>query len=252
MAKAKIRIILPAYNERGSLLLLLKRFELAISELSMDSEILIVNDGSTDGTPEAIKKYTGTSSLKIKLLDLQPNRGLAEAVKTGLFAVVSDCDDEDVVIVMDADNTHTPGLIFRMVRLIREGCDVVIASRYQRGARIRGVTNLRKLLSWGASILFRSLVRIEGVKDYTCGYRAYRAGLLKAVLGHYREDFIRQTGFSCMIEILLKLKSFDPIIQEIPLILRYDYKKDSSKMKVWKTVKETLKLLWHYSLGINF
>ncbi len=250
--KMAVRIILPAYNEERSLPTLLKNLESVVSELKMNAEILVVNDGSTDDTAEIVKRYQKDSAVKTRLINLQPNRGLAEAIRTGIFTIVPECDDEDIIIMMDADNTHTPDLIYRMVRLIRGGCDVVIASRYQKGARIMGLSTLRKLLSWSASIFFRLVVGMASVRDYTCGYRAYRAGLLKTALDHYKKGFIKQSGFACMAEILLKLKRFNPIIEEVPLILRYDYKEGASKMKVWKTTKESLGMLFNYVLKKDF
>jgi dolichol-phosphate mannosyltransferase len=149
---------------------------------------------------------------------------------------------------MDADNSHTPGLILRMVQRIREGSDIVIASRYQPGARIRGVSQFRQILSLGASVLFRLVARVPGVRDYTCGYRAYRAEVLQIAFELYHEQFIRQTGFGCMAEILLRLKPMSPIIHEVPLILRYDLKYSTSKMQIWRTTRETLLMLLRYGL----
>ena len=70
---------------------------------------------------------------------------------------------------MDADNTHPPGLIDRMVQMIHEGCDVVIASRFQPGARVVGVPIERHFLSIGARALFTILFPTRGVRDYTSG-----------------------------------------------------------------------------------
>jgi dolichol-phosphate mannosyltransferase len=251
MSKRKIKVVLPAYNEELALPPLLKRLDSAYEEFGLNMEILVVNDGSTDKTSEVARNFKG--NIKVEVLDLNPNRGLAGAIKAGLFEAVNDCkSDDDIIIVMDADNTHTPGLIMRMVRLITEGCDVVIASRYQPGSRVIGLTPFRRLLSDGASWLFRIVVGIRGVRDYTCGYRAYRVEVLKKAFQHYKENFIRQSGFGCMIEILLRINKFDPIIQEVPLILRYDFKEGHSKMKVWKTIKQTLKLLLNYRFGKDF
>ena len=95
-------------------------------------------------------------------------------------------------------------------------------------------------------MLFRSVARVPGVRDYTCGYRAYRAGVLRVAFERYQDQFIRQTGFGCMAEILLRVNAVSPIIHEVPLILRYDLKESASKMRVGRTVRETLLLLLHY------
>lgn len=242
----RVRVVLPAYNEEQALPVLLRRLDGAFEEMGLWGDVLVVNDGSTDGTAQAASQFSG--SLTVRLLNLQANRGLAEAIRVGLFTAVQEAQDDDVIITMDADNSHTPGLILRMVRLIREGSDIVIASRYQPGARIRGVSPLRQSLSLGASVLFRLVARVPGVRDYTCGYRAYRAEVLRLAFERYHEQFIRQTGFGCMAEILLRLKAVSPIIHEVPLILRYDLKQGSSKMKVGRTVREMLAMLVRYRL----
>ena len=70
-----------------------------------------------------------------------------------------------------------------------------------------------------------------------------RAELLQAAFDRYQHELIRQTGFGCMAELLLKLKNLTPIIHEVPLILRYDMKQSDSKMKILRTIKETLLML---------
>ena len=244
MTKRNIYIILPAYNEEQSLPKLLDRINFIFFDSGLNLKVLVVNDGSTDNTLDVVNQSIEKLEVPIEIIDLQPNRGLAGAIKEGLFEGVNRCEsDEDIIIVMDADNTHTPGLLMRMVRMITEGHDIVIASRYKSGARVVGLSRFRKMLSFGASILFRTLVGIEGVKDYTCGYRAYRSKILRQAFDQYKDKFIQQSGFGCMIEILLRVKKFDPIMGEVPLVLRYDYKEGESKMKIWKTTSQTLSLL---------
>jgi dolichol-phosphate mannosyltransferase len=235
--------MLPAYNEALSLPSLLQRIENVKINFDLKTlEVVVVNDGSKDNTPEIAKNFVG--NVTVDLLDLQPNRGLAGAMREGFRYCLNKLNDDDILITMDGDDSHNPGLVFRMISQIREGSDIVIASRYQYGARIIGLAWYRELFSEFAGYLFRIFRPIKGVKDFTCGYRAYRVSFLKKVMNHYGENFIQQKGFACMAEILLKTKPFNPIIHELPFILRYDQKMGDSKMNVFKTIKQTLNMIF--------
>jgi dolichol-phosphate mannosyltransferase len=144
---------------------------------------------------------------------------------------------------MDADQTHNPDLVPRMVEMIRDGHDVVIASRYRRGSRVVGLSWHRRLGSRGAALLWRCALRLPGVKDYTCGFRAYRVAVLRRAFQDYGDRFVDQQGFQCMPDILLKLRPYNLVFGEVPLILRYDLKRGLSKMRLLKTVLGTLRLL---------
>lgn len=244
-----IVVVLPAYNEASCIGALLNMFHEAIIEEGRQCRLIVVNDGSSDNTADVVSSYM--DRIELELVDHPVNMGLAEAIKTGLFRAVESCSDKDIVVTMDADNSHLPGLLFRMVRLIREGNEVVIASRYQKGAKIRGLSLFRRSLSYGAAMLFRFILPMGGVRDYTCGYRAYKASLLRKAFAEYGSSFISEPGFSCMVDILIKLRKFDPIVVEVPLILRYDQKLSSSKMNVGRTVRQTLSLLIRRRFGFN-
>ena len=235
-------IVLPAYNEAETIGPLLESLERSMKDDNLEYQAIIVNDGSDDNTASIVQGFA--DKMPVEIVDHPTNRGLPEAIKTGLLAAVSRCNERDIIIMLDADNSHTPGLILRMTRMIKEGSTIVIASRYLKDSRIRGVPCHRNLLSWGASFLFRIFLPIKGVKDYTCGYRAYRAAILKKAFEIYGEDFISQPGFSCVVDILLKLRKLDPIVTEAPLILRYDLKHSTSKMDIKKTIGETLCLIF--------
>jgi len=146
-------------------------------------------------------------------------------------------------VVMDADSTHAPDLVRDMVRVVREGADVVIASRYRPGWQVRGVPVQRKLRSAGARVLFQLCFPIRGVQDYTCAYRAYRASALRDAFRRYGDDFVNQKGFQWTVDILLKLRELDLVFCEVPLVLRYDLKRGASKMKVLRTIAGSLALV---------
>ena len=109
---------------------------------------------------------------------------------------------------------------------------------------------MRRLVSYAGSLLCRIAFPTDGVKDFTCGYRAYRAAALKKALAHYGDQFIRVDGFQCMVDILLKLRRMDVVFGEVPLILRYDLKVGASKMRVWRTARQTLGLLLRRRMGM--
>jgi dolichol-phosphate mannosyltransferase len=201
---------------------------------------VLVDDGSSDSTVEVAEQYA--KRMPLRILRHPQNKGLAETLNTGLREAVRVASPEDIIVTMDADNTQPPALIPRMVSMIHEGRDVVVGSRYRPGARVVGVPLYRRFLSYGASLLFRTLLPIRGVRDYTSGYRAYRAPVIKEMYDLYEDEFISETGFSCMVDILLKLRNRKFVFGEAPLVLRYDLKEGVSKMNVLKTVVDTLEL----------
>jgi dolichol-phosphate mannosyltransferase len=91
--------------------------------------------------------------------------------------------------------------------------------------------------------MFRCLLPIPGVRDYTCGFRAYRFDALQAAANAYGSSFVSEKGFSCMVDVLLKMRHFDLVFGEVPMLLRYDQKHGPSKMNVGKTASQTIKLL---------
>ena len=185
-----ITIVLPAYNEEESLPNLLRRINDAYNYYKWNASVLVVNDGSVDNTLSVAQNFK--SDIPIEVLDIQPNSGLANAINSGLRKAVQGLKDTDIVVTMDADDSQTPFLIERMARQVAEGSDLVIASRYQPGARIKGLKKSRKFFSWAAGLLFRIFVGFEGIKDYTCGFRAYRVDMLNKTIAYYGDKFITQ------------------------------------------------------------
>lgn len=252
-----VHVVLPAYNEEAAIERLLADIGLSMQEFAPHQrvDILVVDDGSADRTAELVERFRDRTdgiapNTRVRLLRHPENRGLAEAIKSGLTAAAQRAGDRDIVLTMDADNSHIPGLIPSMVRVVREGYDVVIASRYRPGAQVVGLSARRRFLSFGASWMFRALFPIPGVRDYTCGFRAYRAVLLRRVLAD-NPRFISEKGFSVMVDILLKLRTIEPAVAmtEVPLLLRYDWKKGASKMNVKQTVLDTFALAGRRLIG---
>lgn len=234
-----IFVVLPAYNEALAIANLLNTIQRIREEFSLPLKVIVVNDGSRDDTAAQVQSFQREW---VQLVQHAENRGLSEAIQTGFRAVLKEAQPDDILITMDADNTQPASLIPQMASQIAAGYDVVIASRFVRGARVVGLSPLRKLYSAGASWIFRILFPISGVKDYTCGYRAYRVRTLRKAMQYFENDFITLQGFSCMTEILLKLRRLRVPMTEVPLVLRYDWKQGASKMNVSKNIRNTLKI----------
>ena len=246
----RIWVVLPAYNEELSLPPLLASIDESMFDAGLDYRVLVQDDGSEDRTVELARK--AAEHLPVTVALHERNLGLGKTLRDGLVRAAELAAERDIIVTMDADNSHTPHLILRMVRLVREGRDVVIASRYQPESLVRGVSLGRRAMSYWGSWLLRLLFPIPGVKDYTCGYRAYRASVLQQVIAEHGQEFFDQDGFQCMVDILLKLRRRRELIfGEAPLVLRYDLKEGASKMRLGRTAVETLKLIARRRLGIS-
>jgi dolichol-phosphate mannosyltransferase len=130
-----------------------------------------------------------------------------------------------------------------MLAAMTSSTDVVIGSRFVRGASVRGVPPLRRITALGSAVLFKLIHPVRGVWDYTCGYRCYRISALKRISASYRDRLIEETGFACMVELLLKLNALGLGFREVPLRLHYDLKPTPSKMDVASNAKRLLKML---------
>jgi len=243
----RVFVVLPAFNEEANLGGLLERLDEAMAESGLPYDVIVVDDGSRDGTAELVRRLA--ERLPIEVITHPQNLGLGATTRDGLVRAAERASPRDVIVTMDADETHTPGLILRMLRMLREGHDVVIASRFQSGARVFGVPWHRRLMTVAASLVFRLLFPTPGVRDFTCGYRAYRGAVLKEAIARYGPRFVEEDGFQCMVDILLKLRELPLVFGEVPLILRYDLKQGKSKMDVWRTARRTLALVLRRRLG---
>jgi dolichol-phosphate mannosyltransferase len=242
-----IYVVLPAYNEEGGLPDLLTAIERVFAINGRDYHVIVVDDASTDATAEIASQ--ASYEMPLTLVQHTENQNLPGALRTGMETAVRFATDNDVIITMDGDNTHPPAIINQQLQKIEEGYDVVIASRFQPGSRVCGVPSTRVLTAFGARMLFKVLMPIPAVRDYTCGYRAYRADVLCDSMDFYGDKWVSEKGFSCMADVLLKMRRFKYVMGEVPMLLRYDQKEGGSKMKVLSTIMLTFKLLLKRRFG---
>lgn len=246
-------IVLPAYNEAAAIPALLEDIEQNCA--AIPHQIIIINDGSTDSTSDVVQRYSQTYK-NIHRVNHDQNQGLGAALNSG-FQFVMNLNEKqrngsekhlsqevpDMVITMDADNTQPADRIPLLYEEICSGADLVIASRYAQGGEQHGLSLGRRGLSWGAGKFMRFFAPIPGVRDYSCGFRAYRLAILAEGARQYGPNIIKSRNFSGMVELLLKVAPFAERVTEIPLELHYERKKGVSKMRIRATI-------WGYILLI--
>lgn len=240
-ATSRMWVLLPAFNEQAAIAPLIQKIYTASDKSDFKLEIVVVDDASTDDTARIVSQLSFSGP--VNLVQHAQNQGLAGAMRTGFNYILEHGQAGDVVVSLDADDTQPPATIPKMLTMLAEGYDVVIASRYQNGSRTIGVPANRLAMTWFAKWLFKIITPIPGVWDYTCGFRGYRYSVLKTTADFYGDQFVSERGFSCMVDVLLKMRRFKFVMGEVPMLLRYDQKDGPSKMKVAATAVQTLKLL---------
>jgi len=234
-----IIVLLPAYNEENSLPVLIPSIDKELHEIG-DYRIVVVDDGSTDRTPAILSDLE--NKYPILILKHEKNMNLGRAMLTGFSYIRDNIPDDDLIITMDADNTHSPSIIKALIENESKG-DVGIASRYRRGGGEKGLSETRSIMSRGAGILLDMAFHVPNVRDYTCGFRLYHPLIIRKGFEIYGDDFISEVGFTVMAEILIRLHFAGAAFYEVPMILRYDLKSGPSKMKVMKTVVRYFSLI---------
>ena len=191
MIEQKISIIIPTYNEKESLLSLLYRIEETTQKHNIQTEIIVVDDNSPDGTGEIANSLAKTNK-NITVIHRPKKLGLGSAYKTAFKKATG-----ETVITMDADLSHDPEEFPHLLEVLgNHKVDVVIGSRYVKGAKIIGWSLRRRLISKIGNLLARRVLGLE-IRDLTSGYRVYRHDVMGRILGEINSD-----GFFFQVEAL--------------------------------------------------
>ena len=240
-----IFVIFPAYNEEKVIRPTLLALVDGMRGRDLEYRAVLVDDGSTDRTiaeAEAAVKDSG-DTLSLTVLRHDQNRGLGAGLRTGIYWCLDHAGDADVIVTLDADNTHPPAMIPTLVGKLGEGYDLAIASRYRAGAEVHGVPGYRRALSDVGRLTFQALYPIPGVRDYTCCFRAFRVPILRRARIAYGEELCTARGFEAVMDLLLRLGPLGVKAIEIGFVLDYGERVGQSKMKVLRTIRQTLGLL---------
>ena len=236
-----VRWVAPAYNEEASIADLIDRMAEVSIAAGWSYEILVVDDGSADATGEIARAKAG--HLPVTVLRNEPNAGLGRTIRRGLRVASDVSGPDDVIVTLDADLTQDPGYAPSMLARLDAGdADVVIASRYRKGAAVEGLSAFRTMLSFGAGALVLIVRPIEGVRDYSCGFRLYRAQTIRDAFARDGDDFVSEKGFACMVEIAERLRGYADFA-EVPFVLHYDAKRKESAIKIGPTIRAYFRVI---------
>ncbi|MFT6796778.1 MAG: dolichol-phosphate mannosyltransferase [Maribacter sp.] len=211
-------VIIPTYNEIENIEPIIR----AVFELPKDFHVLIVDDNSPDGTGECVIKLQKEFPETLFLETRMGKSGLGTAYIHGFKWCIE--REYDYIFEMDADFSHNPTDLLRLLKACESGADVVVGSRYKQGVNVVDWPLYRVLLSYGASFYVKMITGMR-VHDPTAGFVCYKRHVLESI----NLDSVRFVGYAFQIEMKFRayLKNFN--IQEISIIFR-DRVRGKSKM----------------------
>jgi len=223
--KFELSLVVPTYNERENIVPLVERIHKSLSSYSY--ELIVVDDNSPDGTSEIAKSLA--PKYPINVIVRTSERGLASAVVAGFKQAKG-----DVLGVIDADLQHPPEFIPALLKAVRDGADVAIASRYIPGGGIEGWTLKRKIISIGAKIPANILLSsARKIKDPLSGFFLFKREVLDSAV-------LSPTGYKILLEVLVRGNARH--VTEVPYIF-----KERERGKSNLTSKEQINYLKHLS-----
>lgn len=200
-------VIIPTYNEKENIEAILA----AVFSLSQPFDILIVDDGSPDGTADIVKNLQQRYTDKLHLLERSGKQGLGTAYIAGFRYALQ--HGYEYILEMDADFSHDPKDLVSLRKSCEEGSDVAIGSRYATGVNVVNWPMGRVLLSYFASWYVR-LITSMPIMDTTAGFVCYRRNVLETIpLGQ-----VKFVGYAFQIEMKFLAWKYGFILKEVPII----------------------------------
>ncbi|WP_422083240.1 polyprenol monophosphomannose synthase [Ulvibacterium sp.] len=211
-------VIIPTYNELENVEAIIR----AVFGLDADFHVLIVDDNSPDGTSSVVEKMQGEFPERLFLEVRKEKSGLGTAYIHGFKWAIA--RKYDYIFEMDADFSHNPTDLKRLLRACKNGADVAVGSRYKKGVNVVNWPLYRVLLSYGASFYVKMITGMR-VHDPTAGFVCYK----RHVLENLNLDSVRFIGYAFQIEMKFRayLKGYK--IEEVSIIFK-DREKGKSKM----------------------
>jgi dolichol-phosphate mannosyltransferase len=235
--RMSVVLVIPTYNERGNIGPLIDRLQGVFASLTHEMQILVVDDHSPDGTAGEVRERQLRAS-NVHLLEGE-KRGLGAAYIRGIRHAV-DVLHADAVFEMDADFSHQPSDVPRLLAALDQGADVVIGSRYVAGGTVSGQWSLRRrLISRCGNVAARYIAGLYRVHDCTAGFRGIRASVLRRI----DISRIRVQGYAFQIALLHAATVAGATVAELPVGFA-DRALGESKLGIKDVVEFVSSALW--------
>lgn len=233
----KVVLIMPTYNERDNIAPILSALQREFAQIPHDMHILVVDDNSPDGTSEVVSELTQKYA-NLHLITGQ-KKGLGAAYIRGMtFAM--DKLEADAVFEMDADFSHDPADVPRLLAAMEGSADFVIGSRYVKGGSIPSDWSLlRKANSMLGNFVARYLAGMYRIRDCTAGFRLIRTSILKQI----NFSSLRVQGYAFQVALLHQAITSGAVVREIPVHF-IDRKYGQSKLDVSDIVEFIINAWW--------
>lgn len=201
----RVLVIVPTYNERDNLPLIVERLRAAVPE----AHVLVADDASPDGTG-AVADELAAADDHVHVLHRPGKQGLGAAYLAGFRWGLD--EGYNVLVEMDADGSHQPEQLPELLRAVAGGADLAIGSRYVPGGKVVNWPASRELLSRGANVYTRVMLGL-GVRDATAGFRAYRA----ATLDKLDLSDVESEGYCFQVDLTLRTARQGLRVVEVPI-----------------------------------
>jgi dolichol-phosphate mannosyltransferase len=200
-------VIIPTYNEKENI----ERMVRKVFSLPVAFELLIVDDGSPDGTAQIVQNLQNEFGKKLHLLERKGKLGLGTAYIAGFKYAIQ--HKFDYIFEMDCDFSHNPDDLVNLFNACaKDGSDLSIGSRYVKGGKVVNWPIDRILMSYFASLYVRLVLWIN-IHDTTAGFKCYKRNVLETI----NLDAIKFIGYAFQIEMKYKVKKAGFKIKEVPI-----------------------------------
>ena len=213
-------VIIPTYNEKENIEKMIRK----VFSLTVPFHVLIVDDGSPDGTQDIVKRLMNEFSGKLFIEERKGKQGLGTAYIHGFRWALA--KSYQYIFEMDADFSHDPEDLIRLRNACIQGADVAIGSRYVKGGSVKNWTLDRIVLSYFASIYVKSILWVN-INDTTAGFKCYKRRVLETI----DLNNITFTGYAFQIEMKYTAHKLGFKVVEVPIVFK-DRTEGTSKMSM--------------------